>query len=347
MKFTSFFPSLTSLSASSNNISTITTPLSTPGLKTLTLNSNAFHKITDFSFLTSLPCLTRLSLRSNPLKTVASQTTLVFPNLTYLDLTLTLLPSVADLSPLASTFPSLTAIVTNKTPLSIAPSSSLFAIARLPSLTSLNHSFITPAERQNAELYYLSLIARELSAATPEETTQVLHNHPRYKDLCEKYGEPELVTKARAARDPEAGTLGARIVRFTFWMGGDGATGADGAIVEKEKDIPRTIDIYQLKGIVGRLFGIRPLDCSLVWETGEWDPVKGEEDGWSCSEDEESEMGEEVQEHPGAGGPDLKEPDHGKRPGKWTRREIELVDSTRDIGFWIEGREARVRVERR
>ena len=32
---------------------------------------------------------------------------------------------------------------------------------------------------------------------------------------------------------------------------------------------------------------------------------------------------------------------------KWAQREIELVDGTRDVGFWIEGREATVRVELR
>lgn len=178
----------------------------------------------------------------------------------------------------------------------------------------------------------------------------MLDNHPRYKDLCEIYGEPGIVTKARAAGDLEAGTLGARIVRFTFRMSSDGATGAEETVVEKNQDIPRTIDVYQLKGIVGRSFGIRPMGCRLIWETGEWDPVKGEEDGWSCSEDEEDAR-EAINEHPSTENPDTKNDETQKQKqkgkGKWTRREMELLDGTRDLGFWIEGREARVRVERR
>lgn len=134
-------------------------------------------------------------------------------------------------------------------------------------------------------------------------------------------------------------------------MGNDGATEAEEAIVEKKKDIPRTIDVYQLKGIVGRLFGIRPLGCRLIWETGEWDPVKGEEDGWSCSEEEELERAAIDKRAGAGGGPDITKVGNQNQKknarGNWTRRETELVDGTRDVGFWIEGREARVRVERR
>lgn len=84
-------------------------------------------------------------------------------------------------------------------------------------------------------------------------------------------------------------------------------------------------------------------------ETDEWDPVpaaKPEDDDWSCSEDEWSEDDES------AGDVDLRQKQ--MRTGKnkkdknlWARRAIELVDSTRPVGFWIEGKEARVRVERR
>lgn len=134
-------------------------------------------------------------------------------------------------------------------------------------------------------------------------------------------------------------------------------------MIEKQKDIPRTIDIYRLKGIVGRLFGIqRPLGCTLIWETGEWDPVKGEEEedgGWSCDEDEEydgeGEEGkgerkvktEEPEPETKKRGPDPGKENKKEQGQKWTRREIELVDGTHDIGFWIESREARVRVELR
>lgn len=36
-----------------------------------------------------------------------------------------------------------------------------------------------------------------------------------------------------------------------------------------------------------------------------------------------------------------------ERESAWERREVELIDSTREVGFWVEGKEARVRVELR
>lgn len=151
----------------------------------------------------------------------------------------------------------------------------------------------------------------------------------------------------------------------------EGANGAEETTVEKKQDIPRTIDVYRLKGIVGRLFGIRPIGCKLIWETGEWDPVKGEEDGWSCSEEEEiprdaagfdyhsgaekrddfyieeAEKQAQAQAHEQEQGQQHEKKHHNHNQSEWTRREIELEDSTRDVGFWIDGREAVVRVERR
>ena len=65
--------------------------------------------------------------------------------------------------------------------------------------------------------------------------------------------------------------------------------------------------------------------------------LAGDDDArWSVSsEDEGSEGGNEDPENDGA----------GRRKGKWVRREVELVDGTREVGFWIEDRMARVRVE--
>ena len=107
---------------------------------------------------------------------------------------------------------------------------------------------------------------------------------------------------------------------------------ADALVVEKRKLIPRTVDVYRLKGIVGQLFGIRPLSVKLVWETEEWDPVGEGDGGWSVSEDGSDEERVERKEE--------------RREGvSWVRREMELVDGTREVGFFVEGKVARVRVE--
>jgi hypothetical protein len=154
------------------------------------------------------------------------------------------------------------------------------------------------------------------------------------------------------------------------------------------KRLPRSFDIYRLKAIVGRLFGLAPAHTKLVLETDEWDPVERDEDDnedyddyddnddidddINVGEDPNARVGgnEEDSNRPGgignragvgAGEPskmsslasststeqeeDQRIAPRSRRKEKWKRREIELVDGTREVGFWVEGKEARVRVE--
>lgn len=76
----------------------------------------------------------------------------------------------------------------------------------------------------------------------------------------------------------------------------------------------------------------------LIWETGEIDPVArnlgnpgrvGE--GRRIAEVESEDESESN--------------DADRHAVKWVRREVELVDSTRPLGYWIEGRVALIRVE--
>lgn len=191
-----------------------------------------------------------------------------------------------------------------------------------------------PAERQNAELYYLSVIALELSEISSQaDKNRILTEHPRFPELCAIHGEPTSLTKKDESIGIAPGTFEARVVEFTFY------SIIDGNVVEKKKDIPRSFDVYRIKGIVGRLLGVRPLGCKLIWEMGEWDPVgREDEDIWSCSE----EGGEDDDQDRNRA-----ESDEGNSRGKWVKREVELVDGTKDVGFWIDRREARIRVEPR
>lgn len=278
----------------------------------------------------------------------------------------TLFPTLASLDLIPTVFPALTSLLTTDAPLTEIPSSKLLTIARIPTLTELNYSPITAAERQNAELYYLSTIAKQLGASTnPAEELRIISENPRWHELCKSHGEPAI--EKRSAEEAAAGTLGARVTEFTFYITekdlrtGQTEAGSnnndkikvlqslyvDGGehIIQKSRLIPRTVDVYRLKGIVGRLFGIRPMSCKLIWETGECDPVKGQEDeGWSVSEDEdESEDGDRAP----SSVPKLRKQSQEWDKTKWEQRETELVDGTREVGFWVEGKEARVRIELR
>ena len=143
------------------------------------------------------------------------------------------------------------------------------------------------------------------------------------------YGPPTVSRRVAGSINPDS--LEARLIRceITF-LESSGIDGGPPKSVTKIQKLPRSFDIYRVKGIIGRLFGLRPSAFRLIWESGEWDPVEGYEEDISDSDSSEDDE-------------DLK-----KRPkGKWIRREAELVDGTRDIGFWVEGAEARVRLELR
>jgi len=317
----------------------------------------------------SLSKLGNFSLRNNPISSLVSRLPeaegdlLSFPALKSLDLTSTLLSTLSSLDPIATIFPALRSLLTTHAPLTNLPSSKLLTIARLATLIELNYSPITAAERQNAELYYLSTIAKQLGAASNSaEEKQVVNEHPRWTELCRIHGEPAI--EKYSAERYAAGTLGARVAEFTFYMtttdleigrkkAGEYEEEIEGLqtleidrdtdIVEKSKLIPRTVNVYRLKGIVGRLFAIRPMSCKLVWETGEWDPVGGQEDeGWSVDEDE-SDDGDEGPSN----GTTVREGSEKRDRAHWEQREMELVDGTREVGFWVEGKKARVRVELR
>lgn len=86
------------------------------------------------------------------------------------------------------------------------------------------------------------------------------------------------------------------------------------------------------------------MSLKLVWETGEWDPIAGADDS-----DDDSDLEQDVESEKGEREAEGREEEKKKEKDKtrWVQREEELVDGTKNVGFWIEGREARVRIEMR
>ncbi|KAL8863064.1 MAG: hypothetical protein Q9178_000437 [Gyalolechia marmorata] len=373
------FPNLRSLSLAFNPLYKPQKPLlslNLPTLTTLDLTSCDFCTLQPLSALTHLPALSTLILRSNPLTTLTTRPPIVFPHLKTLDLTSTHLTSLSCLNPIPTTFPILSSLKTTRSPLTTShPSPRLITIARLPGLTTLNNTPIPPHERQNAEIYYLSTITPlVLATKTDEEEKGVVEEHPQWGHLCEKYGEPEPITLKRHAQTSPSQTkssngnekeekptypplsVGANLITFSFHYSpslssSDSPSSSAQQSKETEgqqhiREIPKQTNIYRLKSLVGRIYSIPCLEIRLVLETDEWDPVpaaKPEDDDWSCSEDawSEDEWSDDST--------DVKDGEENMKKDKnlWVRREIELVDSTRPVAFWVEGREARVRVERR
>ncbi|GKZ18476.1 hypothetical protein AbraIFM66951_003354 [Aspergillus brasiliensis] len=350
------FPVLNSLSASANQLSMLPIPLSNT-ITRLTLENNDLTSLSSIKSLTSLSRLEHLSLRGNNISTIhdtsnASDTTFQFPQTLHsLDLSRNKITTWDFVNHLPSLFPGLDTLRISGNPLydqPIGPShitgvpekpmtvdeAYMLTLSRIGSLVMLNYGKITPKDRNNGELYYLSLIGKELSASPETAEEGILAKHPRYEELCELYGQP-VIRRAESGAGGVAvnpRSVAARLVKLVFRLSQTESAGSEGAI-SKVKEVPRSFDTYQVKAIVSRLFGLQPYSFKLVWETDELDPVSKEkmedDEGWD-SEDDAREQEVKASEEPG-----------------FVKREVELVDTTKDIGFWFQSdmAEARIRVE--
>jgi hypothetical protein len=212
----------------------------------------------------------------------------------------------------------------------------MLTLARCSKLTSLNFSKITAADRSNAEMFYLSRIAGAIAAVPEADAESVIAGHKRYAELCEKYGEPAIVRTNGG--EINLGFLEARLISFTFYQPPN-ARAAQTEKITLSKEIPKSFDVYRVKGIVGKMFGVSPLAVRLIWETGEWDPVGGyEEEEESSDDDEKLEEDEKTTRH---------DKQAVRETGRLMKREVEIEESTRIIGNYVDGLEAVVRVELR
>ncbi|KAI9844405.1 MAG: hypothetical protein M1837_005606 [Sclerophora amabilis] len=339
------FITLTALSASFNNIPILSHHLPPESITRLTLEGNRFSTLADLSPLTALSRLATLHLRDNSICEVGTSSksdgtiqNLEFStSLYYIDLSCNAIKSWTSIDRLQDVFPGLTDLRVAHNPLyedaldgqAIGEEEGyMLTIARLGQLKSLNFSTIKLQERTNAEMYYLSRIARDLADVPEDQEGNVTVRHRRFVELSDLYGPPTIKRTAPSSINPNS--LEARLINFTFYLASTSPSSTEAEeIISKAKRIPKGFDIYRLKGIVGRLFGLRPLRTRLIWETGEWDPIAGYEEAMD-SDDSDTEGAREW-----------------KSNDKWVKREVELEDGTREVGFWVEGSEAKVRVELR
>ncbi|CAG8921738.1 unnamed protein product [Penicillium salamii] len=345
------FPGLTSLTASANQLTEISCELPST-ITTLALEHNEISSISALRHLSALPNLQHLSVRGNSISTANKDTTTFQfpPTLRSLDISRNNITSWTILNDLPTIFPGLTTLRISGNPLfdqpplppSITAASAsdskpmtvdeafMLTLSRFPpTLTTLNYSTITPQDRLNAEMYYLSLIGKELSSTTEPEEPAILATHPRYTELCTLYVEPTITrkpTQNAGSRVIHPRSVAARLVKMSFRYQ------TDSQFQQVLKEIPGSFDTYQVKALVSRLFKLPAFGFRLIWETEEWDPIEkeaaDEAADWDESDDEVGETGRDA-------GPD---------ESRFMRREVDLVESTRDIGFLFQGQEGEVKV---
>jgi hypothetical protein len=329
-RLTHLFPTLSTFSAASNIYTRLTAHVPNTNITDLILEDNLIHSLSDIEPLTKLPNLRRLILKSNKISEINSSDSPVptfSSTVTETDLSFNELSTWAFVEGLAQVFPGLTSLRVSHNPLYeslqapdgralTADDGYMLTLARLGNLKSLNHSPINPKERLNAESYYLSLIAKEVQFAPENMREKILASHPRYKWLCEEYGEPDI---QRSANKVNPNSLAARLLRIRFYL-------AEDETKTHESEIPMSCTAYTVLGMVGKHFGMKPWKCRFVWETGDWMHVShgvSEFDGddWDSDGSEDESREERIM------------------------REVEIVPGTRSIGTWIDGSEAVVRVE--
>ncbi|KHO00108.1 Cytoskeleton-associated protein, Gly-rich domain protein [Metarhizium album ARSEF 1941] len=334
-------PSLRDLNAGSNQLTSLAKmdylSLSST-LTSINLEFNDFTCLSDLASLTRLTSLRNLNLKGNNIAAITAHgvPSPVFPpSLQYLDLSYNNISAWSFVDLLPAHFPGLNALRLSHNPVynaagsddtkaSSSEESHMLTIGRLANLQSLNYAQVKAADRTNAEMFYLSRIAKQLAAVPESAEHTVLAQHPRYGELCAIYGEPDVVRRDEI----NPNFLEARLISVTFHLEG----------AEKRTcRIPKSFDVYAVKGIAGKLFDLPPLKVKLVWETGEWDPVAGYDDGDGDSSDDEDLRGGET----AAAGADE------DVDGRWIEREVELKDGPKQLGYCVDGLDVSIRIERR
>ena len=380
------FPNIKTLYLSSNEYSYFEsgTDITVPSLTSLKLEDNLF---TDQSSLSHLfrhfPSLTDLSLQSNRISAFSLPVhDLNFPSLTHLSLTDNNIQDFKLISHLPTIFPSLTSLQISRNPLytsvnSSGPSDAAYylTLARIPTLTTLNHTSITPRDREEGEIYYLSIAEKDitnilstsgLAAATKHTTT----HYSRYTELCLKYDRPSILAsppQLTSSPNYPPGSLASRVVQCNFFINHHSLFPSDPTSTLLKDDLnwhrplPKTISVYQIKAMISRYYGLAPLQFKLIYESPELDPIPettrkindGPED-WARWGDWDVDI--PAPGHEGAIEKDQEvEAREGKWIGdmlykdgaKWKKRETEIVDGFRSWGDYLDGgeKEARIRVE--
>ncbi|QUC17862.1 uncharacterized protein UV8b_02103 [Ustilaginoidea virens] len=341
-------PSLAALNVGSNqlaHISNVNYCHLSSHLTSINLEFNDFVALSDLESLASLTSLRNLHLKGNNIASASrsgASGPVFAPSLQYLDLSYNNISGWYFVDALPIHFPGLSALRLSHNPVydakddgkkaSSSEESHMFTIGRLANLKSLNFAAVKPADRTNAEMFYLSRIARQLATVPEGAEHDILAQHPRYRTLCDLYGKPDVVRRTEI----NPSYLEARLITVSFHYSGGPS--------KKTLKIPKSFDVYAIKGIAGNLFKLPPLKVRLIWETDEWDPVAGYDDHDEESGDEE---GQGKDGEPADSQGQTRTEDRDGESGRWIKREVELKDGPKQLGYCVDGLDVSIRIEMR
>ncbi|EXJ86213.1 hypothetical protein A1O1_06583 [Capronia coronata CBS 617.96] len=257
--------------------------LTYPSVTTVNLDNNKFTNLSSLSTLMSLfPNITTLSLQGNSISHLGLQPSETtgrhhFEKLETLNLAGNQISDYSFVDALSTLFPNLSSLRISRNPLYDQAVSSLtdigyskarpsapasdsrayyLTLARIPHLKLLNHTNITPRDREEGEIYYLSVAEREIrqllsdsrelsegsNPPTAEEKVKLARQqHPLYSALCVQHDRDDILEhflqqskrtpgnsapSARSELDSYGpGTLGSRLVDTYFYIHHDSSWG--------------------------------------------------------------------------------------------------------------------------
>ncbi len=323
------FESLKTLSLSTNELESLEDDGDAEGLQcssvtTIILENNKFKDLSLLPRLFGLfPSLTSLSLQGNAISRLGLDSKVSFPALETLNLAGNKIADYAFIDSLPKLFPNLTSLRISRNPLYLqshhqdevddastgvrgsqaasakSDSTSYYlTLARIPGLKSLNYTNVTQRDREEGEIYYLSVAEREIRSllegsdaqGTPRMEVKVAlarGNHPLYSPLCAKYDREDIIhkflesqstTKAPITSSDSKchlatyapGTLGSRLVDAYFYIPSPSLSTS----TPFHRPLPTTISVYRLKSLIAHHFHLPALSFKLIYESHEYDPVE-------------------------------------------------------------------------
>ncbi|XP_016055342.1 PREDICTED: tubulin-specific chaperone E isoform X2 [Miniopterus natalensis] len=267
------WPVLEELYLKSNDISISERPADVlQTVKVLDLSSNQLIDENQLFLIAHLPRLERLILRDIGISSLrfpdagAGCKTSMFPSLQYLvvdDNRISQWSFINELDKLQS----LHSLSCLRNPLTVgsgARTNLQFIIARIGQLRTLNRCEILPEERRGAELDYRKAFGKEWKGAgghqDPDKnrpSEEFLAAHPRYLSLCRKYGAPEdgeLKTQQPFLLKNQLLTLKIKYPNHP-----------DQRFLEKQ--LPDSMTIQKVKGLLSRLLKVPVSDLLLSYES--------------------------------------------------------------------------------
>ncbi|EXJ85067.1 hypothetical protein A1O3_05742 [Capronia epimyces CBS 606.96] len=334
------FSSLKTLSLSSNELETVddinaNQEFAYPSVTAVVLDNNRFTNLSSLPTLTALfPNTSTLSFQGNAISHLglgpATETgPRRFEQVETLNLAGNQISDYSFVDALATMFPNLTSLRISRNPLfaqaepstvdaqnsraaSLSDSTSYYlTLARIPHLKSLNYTAITPRDREEGEIYYLSVAEKEIkpilesrdsndSSLLPDQRVNLARQrHPLYSTLCAKHDRDDVIdrflqiskqtpettsTPARSALEDYApGTLGSRLVDTYFYIHRTGpqedvtSTPTLTSTIQSSsfrRPLPITVSVYRLKSLLAKQLNLPALQFRLIYESHEYDPVE-------------------------------------------------------------------------